>query len=130
MSIGQGNGRMENKMINFNAYVIELEADNSYKVCIENVYKGIVTNDGLIDDSVTTFESALSTVIEIMLSDDYDYVEVSRGLSQKGRLCRKYVISVDDGGIDNNKPGKSMAYRVRCLCCVLYCSYLVQGKEQ
>jgi hypothetical protein len=97
MSIGQGNGRMENKMINFNAYVIELEADNSYKVCIENVYKGIVTNDGLVDDSVTTFESALSTVIEIMLSDDYDYVEVSRGLSQKGRLCRKYVISVDDG---------------------------------
>lgn len=84
-------------MINFNAYVIELEADNSYKVCIENVYKGIVTNDGLIDDSVTTFESALSTVIEIMLSNDYDYVEVSRGLSHKGRPCRKYVISVDDG---------------------------------
>lgn len=84
-------------MINFNAYVIELEADNSYKVCIENVYKGIVTNDGLIDDSVTTFESALSTVIEIMLSNDYDYVEVSRGLSHKGRSCRKYVISVDDG---------------------------------
>ena len=25
---------------------------------------------------------------------DYDYVEVSRGLSQKGRLCRKYVIVV------------------------------------
>ena len=84
-------------MINFNAYVIELEADNSYKVCIENVYKCIVTNDGLIDDSVTTFESALSTVIEIMLSNDYDYVEVSRGLSYKGRSCRKYVISVDDG---------------------------------
>lgn len=84
-------------MINFNAYVIELEADNSYKVCIENVYKGIVTNDGLIDDSVTTFESALSTVIEVMLSDDYDYVEVSRGLSRKGRPCRKYVISVDNG---------------------------------
>ena len=30
----------KNKMINFNAYVIELEADNIYKVCIENVYKG------------------------------------------------------------------------------------------
>jgi hypothetical protein len=40
------------------------EADNIYKVCIENVYKG---------------------------------VEVSRGFTRKGRLCRKYVISVDNG---------------------------------
>ena len=84
-------------MINFNAYVIELEADNSYKVCIENIYKGIVTNNGLIDDSVTTFETALSTVIELMLSNDYDYVETDRCLSKKGRRCRKYVISVDNG---------------------------------
>lgn len=37
-------------MMNFNAYVIELEADNLYKVCIENVYTGTV-----IDDAVTTF---------------------------------------------------------------------------
>lgn len=84
-------------MINFNAYVIELEADNTYKVCIENVYKGVVTDNGLIDDAVTTFESALSTVIEIMLSFDYDYTEVSRGLSRKGRPCRKYVIAIDNG---------------------------------
>ena len=84
-------------MINFNAYVIELEADNSYKVCIENIYKGIVTDNGLIDDSVTTFETALSTVIELMLSNDYDYVETDRCLSKKGRRCRKYVISVDNG---------------------------------
>ena len=84
-------------MINFNAYVIELETDNSYKVCIENIYKGIVTNNGLIDDSVTTFETALSTVIELMLSNDYDYVETDRCLSRKGRRCRKYVISVDNG---------------------------------
>lgn len=84
-------------MINFNAYVIELEADNTYKVCIENVYKGVVTDNGLIDDAVITFESALSTVIEIMLSFDYDYTEVSRGLSRKGRPCRKYVIAIDNG---------------------------------
>ena len=84
-------------MINFNAYVIELEADNTYKVCIENVYKCDVTANGLIDDAVITFESALSTVIELMLSFDYDYTEVSRGLSRKGRSCRKYVISVDNG---------------------------------
>lgn len=88
---------MENKMINFNAYVIELEADNSYKVCIENVYKGIVANDGLIDDSVTTFGSALAMVVECLLSNDYDYVETARCLSRKGRPCRKYVVSVDNG---------------------------------
>lgn len=84
-------------MINFNAYVIELEEDNTYKVCIENVYKGIVSDNGLVDDAVTTFEYALSTVIEIMLSYDYDYVEVARGKSRKGRPYRKYVISVDNG---------------------------------
>ena len=84
-------------MMNFNAYVIELEADNCYKVCIENIYIGTVTDKGLIDDAVTTFESALSTVVEIMLSNDYDYVEIARGLSRKGRPCRKYVISIDNG---------------------------------
>mgnify|MGYP001182141756 CR=1 FL=1 len=87
----------KNKMMNFNAYVIEFEADNSYKVCIENVYKGVVTDNGLIDDAVTTFEPALSTVIEIMLSYDYDYVQVAHGLTRKGRPYRKYVISVDNG---------------------------------
>lgn len=84
-------------MINFDAYVIELEADNTYKVCIENVYKGIVTDNGCIDDTVLEFESALSTVIELMLSFDYDYTEVSRGLSRKGHPCRKYVIAIDNG---------------------------------
>lgn len=84
-------------MIKFNAYVIELEPDNCYEVYIENVYKGVVTDNGLIDDAVTTFESALSTVIELMLSYDYDYTEVNRGLSRKGLPCRKYVISIDNG---------------------------------
>jgi hypothetical protein len=87
----------ENKMNNFNSYVIELETDNCYKVCIENVYTGTVTDNGLIDDAVTTVESALSTVVEIMLSNDYDYVEVARGLSRKGRPWRKYVVSIDNG---------------------------------
>ena len=84
-------------MINFNAYVIEIEEDNRYKVCIENVYTGTVTNNGLIDDDVTTFESALSTVIETMMSFDYDYVETARCLSKKGRPSRKYIISIDNG---------------------------------
>ena len=84
-------------MINFNAYVIEIEEDNRYKVCIENVYTGTVADNGLIDDDVTTFESALSAVIESMLSFDYDYVETARCLSKKGSPCRKYVISIDNG---------------------------------
>ena len=82
-------------MINFNAYVIELEEDTLYKVSIEDVLTTTVRDNGYFDDSVITFESALATVIEFSLSNDYDYVEIERGLSKKGRRCRKYVISVD-----------------------------------
>lgn len=84
-------------MIKFNAYVIEIEPDNVYKVGIEDVYTGTVRNNGLIDDFVTTFDSALSSVIESMLSFDYDYIEVARGFSKKGYPFRKYVISIDNG---------------------------------
>ena len=84
-------------MINFNAYVIELEEDTWYKVCIEGVMKTTVRDNGCFDDSVVTFESALATVVELSLSDDYDYVETERCLTKKGRRCRKYVISVDNG---------------------------------
>lgn len=70
-------------MIKFNAYVIEIEPDNVYKVGIEDVYAGTVRDNGLIDDSVTTFDSALSSVIELMLSFDYDYIEVAQGLSKR-----------------------------------------------
>ena len=87
----------KNKMINFNAYVIELEEDTFYKVSIEDVCTSTVRNNGYFDDTVTTFESALVSVIELLLSNDYDYVETERGLSKKGRPCRKYVISVDNG---------------------------------
>ena len=84
-------------MINFNAYVIELEEDTWYKVCIEGVLKTTVRDNGYFDDVVITFESALATVVEFSLSNDYDYVETERCLSKKGRPCRKYVISVDNG---------------------------------
>lgn len=84
-------------MINFNAYVIELEEDNWCEVCIEGVLKTSVRNNGRFDDTVTTFESALAAVIELSLSDDYDYVETERCLSKKGRPCRKYVVSIDNG---------------------------------
>lgn len=64
---------------------------------LKNVLKTTVCDNGCFDDSVITFESALATVVEVSLSFDYDYVEIARGLSKKGRPCRKYVISVDNG---------------------------------
>ncbi len=84
-------------MINFNAYVIELEEDTWYKVCIEGVCKTTVRDNGYFDDTVITFESALADVIECMLSYDYDYEEVAQTVTRKGCCCRKYVISVDNG---------------------------------
>lgn len=84
-------------MINVDAYVIEFEPDNSYRVIIDGVYVGIVSNNGDIDDSVTTFELALASIFEIFLSYDYDYVETARGLSRKGCPCRKCTVSIDDG---------------------------------
>jgi hypothetical protein len=87
----------KNKMMNFNAYVIELEVDTCYKVCIEDGTTTTVRDDGCFDDCVVTFDSALASVVEWTLSYDYDYVEVARGLSREGRPYRKYVISVDNG---------------------------------
>ena len=84
-------------MINFNAYVIELEEDTWYMVCIEDVMKTTVRDNGYFDDTVITFESVFATVVEYVLSNDYDYVETERCLTKKGRRCRKYVVSVDNG---------------------------------
>ena len=84
-------------MINIKASVIELEPDNSYKVIIKEVYAGIVSDNGTVDDSVVTFESALTTIVECFLSCDYDYVETARSLSREGRPLRRYVISIDNG---------------------------------
>ena len=84
-------------MINFNAYVIELEEDTWYKVCIEGVCKTTVRDNGYFDDTVITFESALADVIECMLSYDYDYGEVVQTVTRKGRRCRVYVVTVDNG---------------------------------
>ena len=84
-------------MINLRASVIELEPGNSYKVIIKGVYAGIVSDNGTVDDNVVTFESALASVIECFLSYDYDYVETGRGFSKKGRPCRRYTVSIDNG---------------------------------
>lgn len=84
-------------MINIKASVIELEPDTSYKVIVKDVYTGIVSDNGTVDDSVVTFESALATIVECVLSYDYDYFETARSLSRKGRPLRRYVISIDNG---------------------------------
>ena len=84
-------------MINIRASVIEIEPDNSYKVIIKGVYSGIVSDNGSVDDSVVSFESALATIVECFLSYDYDYVEIAQGLSRQGRPLRRYVISIDNG---------------------------------
>ena len=66
-------------------------------LCYADVMKTTVRDNGYFDDTVITFDSALATVVEFCLSNDYDYVETERCLSKKGRRCRKYVISVDNG---------------------------------
>ena len=84
-------------MLNLTAYVIEFEEDNRYKVIIDGVSRGFVSCNGYIDDDIVNFESALSTIVELLLSNDYDYKMIAEGRSKKGRPCRKYTVSIDDG---------------------------------
>lgn len=53
-----------------------------------------VRDNGEIDDSVVTFESALSSVVELTLSDDYEIQFVSEC---DGGSCRRYVVAIDNG---------------------------------
>lgn len=78
-------------MINFNAYVFEIEPKKRYRVFIEDVCGITILESG--------YQSALASVIESMLSYDYDYVEVDRGMTRtgKGYRYRKYDVSVDNG---------------------------------
>lgn len=81
-------------MITFNAYVVEIELGNSYGVHIEGVLPVIVGNNGEIGDSVVSFESALATCVELVLSDDYEIQFVSEC---DGGSCRRYVVAIDNG---------------------------------
>lgn len=83
-------------MNTFKAIVIEIEEDNSYEVHIEGVISTTVTDRGDFDDSVVSFESALSSCVELMLSDDYE-IELVKKCRIDGRRYRKYVVSVNDG---------------------------------
>lgn len=81
-------------MITFDAYVVEIEPDNAYEVHIKGGLPITVSDNGETDNSVVTFESALSSVVEFTLSDDYEIQFVSEC---DGGSCRRYVIAVDNG---------------------------------
>ena len=83
-------------MITFDAIVGEIEEDTSYEVDIKGIISTTVTDCGDIDDSVVSFESALSSCVELMLSDDYE-LELVKKCCINGRRYRKYVISIDNG---------------------------------
>lgn len=83
-------------MITFDAIVGEIEEDNSYDVHIKGIISTTVTDCGDIDDSVVSFESALSSCVELMLSDDYK-LEFVKKWRINGRRYRKYAISIDNG---------------------------------
>ena len=81
-------------MITFNAYVVEIESDNFYEVHIEDVISTTVRDNGETDNSVITFKSALSSIVELTLSDDYEIQFVSEC---DGGSCRRYVVAIDNG---------------------------------
>lgn len=78
-------------MITLDARVVELEPDNLYKVCIEGLHSTTVSDNGADDDHVVTFESALSSVVELMLSEDYS-LELVEEYSSEGYSCCRYAV--------------------------------------
>lgn len=79
-------------MFKVNAYVTEIEEDNIYEVDVDGVFKTTVADCGDIDDSVVSFDSALTTVLEIMYGDcDFEFVRRSNKI---GKRC-SYVVAVD-----------------------------------
>lgn len=84
-------------MITFDAIVGEIEEDTSYEVNIKGIVSTTtVTDCGDIDDSVVSFESALSSCVELMLSDDYE-LELVEKCRINGRRYRRYVVLIDNG---------------------------------
>ena len=79
-------------MMNVETVVIELSEDNVYHVYIGGMDYRTVSDNGEYDDSVVTFESALSMIIELFLTDDYEYVE--RKTYKDGKGCRRKVFKV------------------------------------
>lgn len=85
-------------MIDYDAFVVEVVPDNAYRVLIDGVFTGTVTDDGTVEDYQMSVESALSWAIELMLTDDYEITQTKEFVSRStGCLCRRYTISVNEG---------------------------------
>lgn len=70
-------------MLNLTAYVIEFEKDNRYKVIIDDVWRGFISDNGLEDNSTLSFRRALEGIVEILLSNDYGIEMVEKVIRRK-----------------------------------------------
>lgn len=78
-------------MFKVKAYVTEIEPDNLYEVDIDGFTTAVAACGG-IDDSVVTFKSALTTVLELNYGDcDFDFI----CCGVKNSVC-SYVVSIYD----------------------------------
>ena len=78
-------------MFKVNVYVTEIAPDNLYKVDIDGFTTTVAACDE-IDDSVVTFKSALTRVLEFKYGDcDFDFV----CCSVKDGVC-SYVVTIYD----------------------------------
>lgn len=78
-------------MFKVNAYVTEIAPDNLYEVDIDGFTKTVAACEE-IDDSVVTFKSALTMVLEFKYGDcDFDFV----CCGVKDGVC-SYVVTIYD----------------------------------
>lgn len=78
-------------MIDYDAFVMEIEPDNTYFVWIDGVYTGKIT------DSYLTYETALARAIERMLTNKYEIKTVKLHPSwEEGRTWIQYVVLIDE----------------------------------
>lgn len=77
-------------MINYDAFVMEMQPDNIYFVWIDGVYVGNIIDKGL------TFETAIARVIEDMLTNEYEIKTVEVHPSwENGNMWVQYVVSTN-----------------------------------
>lgn len=78
-------------MVNYDAFVMEIEPDNTYFVWIDGVYMGKITDSGI------TFETALARAIEFMLTNEYEIKTVKLHPScEEGCTWMQYVVLIDE----------------------------------
>lgn len=85
-------------MIGIDVYVVWFGFDVSCKVIVEGVCVGIVFDDGSVGGSVCLVRVSACCGCRVLLGYGYDCVEIVRGLSCRGCLCRRYTVSIDNGG--------------------------------